>query len=85
MKYCVVKDTIKIIDGSENLQEVMLQNALNAGFTELEVEVLTEEEFEARKALEPIPPQEPTEIEMLQQELAGTNAMLLEFMESMLM
>jgi hypothetical protein len=28
---------------------------------------------------------EPTEIEMLQQELAGTNAMLLEFMESMLM
>lgn len=33
---------------------------------------------------EPLPPQ-PTEIEQLQQELAGTNAMLLEFMESMLM
>lgn len=30
-------------------------------------------------------PKEPTEIEKLQQELAGTNAMLLEFMESMLM
>lgn len=33
---------------------------------------------------EPLPPQ-PTEVEILQQELAGTNAMLLEFMESMLM
>jgi len=30
-------------------------------------------------------PPEPTEIELLQQEIAGTNAMLLEFMESMLM
>mgnify|MGYP000957589972 CR=1 FL=1 len=30
-------------------------------------------------------PKEPTEIEKLQQEVAGTNAMVLEFMESILM
>lgn len=66
MKYCVIKNTTKIIDGSENPQDVMLQNALNAGFTAEEVEVLTEEEFEARKALEPLPPHEPTAEERLQ-------------------
>ncbi len=60
IKYCVIKNTTTIIDGSENSKETMLQNAVNAGFTALEVEVLTEEEFEARKALEPIPPKEPT-------------------------
>lgn len=33
----------------------------------------------------PAVPKEPTEMETLQQELANTNAMLLEFMESILM
>jgi len=66
MKYCVIKDTTTIIDGSENTQEVMLKNAENAGFAEAEVEILTVEEFEARKALEPLPPQEPTAEERLQ-------------------
>lgn len=66
MKYCVLKDTTKVIDGSDNPQEIMLQNAENAGFTAEEVEILTEEEFEARKALEPISPQEPTEKERLE-------------------
>lgn len=65
MKYCVIKNTTKIIDGSENLQEVMLQNAENAGFTAEEIEILTEEEFEVRKALEPTPPQKPTAEERL--------------------
>ncbi len=60
MKYCVVKDTIKIIDGSNNSLDTMLLNAQNAGFTDTEVEILTEEEYQARKVLEPIPPQEPT-------------------------
>ena len=65
MKYCVIKNTTAIIDGSDNPQEIMLQNAENAGFTEAEVEILTEEEYEDRKALEPIPPQEPTAEERL--------------------
>ena len=65
MKYCVVKDTTKTIDGSENPIEIMLQNAQNAGFTENEVEILTEEEYLARLENEPKPIQEPTMEERL--------------------
>lgn len=53
VKYCVIKNTTKVIDGSENPIEVMLQNAQNAGFTENEVEILTEEEYQARLENEP--------------------------------
>ncbi len=60
MKYCVIKNTTTIIDGSENPLEIMLQNAQNAGFTENEVEILTEEEYQARVESEPKPVQEPT-------------------------
>lgn len=55
MKYCVIKNTTDIIDGSDNNTEVMLQNATNLGFLESEVEILTSEEYQARKALEPQP------------------------------
>jgi hypothetical protein len=48
MKYCVVKNTIRCIDGSENHYDLMLQNAISAGFTEDEIEVLTEEHWQAR-------------------------------------
>lgn len=48
MKYCVVKNTLIVIDGSENLEEVMYENALSAGFTEDKVEILTEEEYQLR-------------------------------------
>ena len=65
MKYCVIKDTTKVIDGSENPIEIMLQNAQNSGFTETEVEILTEEEYQARKELEPKPTQEPTQEERI--------------------
>lgn len=65
MKYCVIKDTTKVIDGSENPTEIMLQNAQNAGFTENEVEILAEEEYEARKELEP----KPTELPSLEDRL----------------
>ena len=60
MKYCVIKDTTKVIDGSENPIEVMLSNAFGAGYTEDKIEILTEEEYEARKLLEPVPQKEPT-------------------------
>ena len=60
MQYCVVKNTTTVIDGSDNPSEIMLQNALNAGFAESEVEILTEEEYEERKALEPQPTPAPS-------------------------
>ena len=65
MRYCVIKNTTTVIDGSENSIEIMLQNAQNAGFSESEVDILTEEEYQARKDLEPIAPQSPTETEQL--------------------
>lgn len=60
MNFCVVKNTTKIIDGSNNSIEIMLQNAQNAGFSEGEIEILSEEEYQARVELEPKPIQEPT-------------------------
>lgn len=66
MKYCVIKNTTKVVDGSENPIETMLQNAQNAGFAESEVEILAEEEYQTRKALEPKPPQPPSTEERLQ-------------------
>lgn len=65
MKYCVIKDTTKVIDGSENPLDMMLQNAQNAGFTENEVEILTEEEYQARVGLEPQPISPPSVEERL--------------------
>lgn len=60
MKYCVIKDTVRVIDGSDNPLEIMLENAQNVGFTENEVEILTEAEYQIRLENEPKPPQEPT-------------------------
>jgi tetrahydromethanopterin S-methyltransferase subunit H len=60
MKYCVVKNTVTVIDGSDNSEEVMIQNAINAGFTESQVEILTKEEYETRLASQPIQPTLPT-------------------------
>lgn len=66
MRYCVIKNTTKVIDGSENPQEIMLQNAVNAGFKESEVEILTEEEYLARVENEPKPLPLPTAEERLE-------------------
>lgn len=65
MKYCVVKGTTKIIDGSGNPVEIMARNAQNAGFAESEFEILTEEEYLARKELEPKPIELPSVEERL--------------------
>ena len=48
MRYCVVKNTVKLIDGSNNPLEIMMKNVQNAGFVEADVEFLTEEEYQAR-------------------------------------
>ena len=66
MKYCVVKDTTKVIDGSGNSAETMLQNAQNAGFTENQIEILTEEEYLTRVENEPKPLPLPTAEERLE-------------------
>jgi hypothetical protein len=60
MNYCVIKNTTRVIDGSENPREIMIKNAANAGYTAADVEILTDAEYKARKALEPIPTPEPT-------------------------
>lgn len=66
MKYCVIKDTIKVIDGSDNPLEIMLQNALNAGFSESGVETLSEAEYQARLGAEPKPLPQPTDKERIE-------------------
>jgi hypothetical protein len=69
MKYCVIKNTTTIIDGSDNSDEVMAQNAQNAGITDFEI--LTEEEYQVRKANDPVPPE--VEIEKLKTQLTETD------------
>jgi len=53
-RYCVVKNTTTVIDGSINAVEIMLQNAVNAGLVETEIEILTEEEYRQRLAENPV-------------------------------
>jgi len=48
MRYCIIKNTTILIDGSNNSDEVMLQNAIDNRHTEEEVETLTEEEYKIR-------------------------------------
>ena len=80
MKYCVIKNTTKIIDGSVNPIEIMLQNAQNAGFTESEVEILTEEEYRARVELEPKPIPPMTESERITLLEQATNDLVMTIM-----
>lgn len=51
MLYCVIRDTTVIADKGDT-DEVMSQNIINAGFIAEQVEILTQEQFGARKALE---------------------------------
>jgi hypothetical protein len=71
MKYCVVKNTTTVIDGSENNTDIMIQNAINAGYRESEVEILTEKEYTIRKSNEPIPTPQPSETDILGQQVAA--------------
>lgn len=65
MKYCVIKNTVRLIDGSDNPEEVMYKNALNSGFKAEEVEIITEEEFQLRVDNTPKPPVPKTDLEVL--------------------
>ncbi|MGE6515820.1 hypothetical protein [Lysinibacillus sphaericus] len=67
MRYCVTKGTTKVIDGSLNKDEIMYQNAKSAGFTLNQVEILTQEQYDARKALEPVLQTLPTDKERIDQ------------------
>ncbi|WP_438348929.1 hypothetical protein ACP8HI_25650 [Paenibacillus sp. FA6] len=70
MKYCVIKNTTTIIDGTDNPLEIMIKNALNAGFVETDIEVLTEEEYMVREDLEPAQEKHKTEVELLKEQMA---------------
>ena len=73
MRYCVKKDSTILVDGSENSKEIMLENALNCGFTKDEVEIITEDEFQKR--LEKVQVVKvPTEQEKLNAQLLQQNA-----------
>ena len=67
MKYCVIKNTITVIDGSENPEEVMYRNALGSGFKVEEVEILTEGEYQLRYDNTPKPPVSKSELEILKE------------------
>ena len=65
MRYCVIKNTTTTLDGSSNTNDVMLQNALNCGYSAEQVEILTQEQYDERKALEPQPIKEPSDKERI--------------------
>ena len=69
MKYCVIKDTIQVIDGSENSEEVMYYDASKTGkgYSKDQVEILTEEEYKVRVDSLPSPVVQKTELEILQE------------------
>ncbi len=77
MKYCVIKDTTTVIDGSDNPAETMAKNAQNAGITNFEI--LTEEEYQLRKRNEPVTPKQ--EIEALKTQLAETDYKIIKCFE----
>ena len=83
MRYCVIKGTTRPISVG-NPDDILISNAISAGFTENEVDILTEEEYEARKALEPIIPQPPTEIELLKEKVATQDSVMTEILEGIL-
>ena len=60
MEYCVIKNTVIVIDGSQNNKETMIQNASNCGFEEVEVEILSEKDYQTRLELEFKPIELPT-------------------------
>ena len=70
MRYCVLKGTVTVIDGSENLDDMMMQNAVNAGFTVDQVEILNDADFKLRddSILKPVVPK--TELELLKAKVA---------------
>lgn len=76
MKYCVRIGTANEIESSNHLSdETLIKNAINAGFAVEQVEILTQAEFDERKALEPEPIKEPSEKERIEQ-LERENALL---------
>lgn len=82
MKYCVIKNTARAITQGLN-EESLICQAVNTEFngillTEYEIEILTEEEYQSKKALEPKPPKPLSEIEKLKIESAQANAELFE-------
>ena len=85
-KYCVIKDTSKIISQGKREDLLILagESTKDSEGNKVECEILTEEEYQARKAVEPVTPPKPSEIEMLRMEQAKTNAELIDLMMMMM-
>lgn len=73
--YCVAKNTTTVIDRN-NPEESMIVSAISAGFSESEVEIITEEEYQTRVNAEPKPLRPPTDKERLDDLEAGMAAIL---------
>jgi hypothetical protein len=65
MKYCVILGTITVIDGSDNSNELMVENASSAGYTENQIEILTAEQYKQRVDSVPGPALPPTDSERI--------------------
>lgn len=78
MKYCVVKGTTIVIDGSMNPKEIMYENAINAGYKVVQVEIITQSQYDERKASEPQLPDAPTEIDLLKEQAQTQNEAIAE-------
>ena len=77
MRYCVVKDTLTIIDGSLNSNEIMIKNALECGYNKNQIEVLTEEEYQNRILINPRPIPK-TEMELIKEKQEMQDKAILE-------
>lgn len=80
MLVAVIKDTSEFIISGDFNQNTIVQNAINAGFTAEQVEILTQAEYDARKALEPQPEVQPSEIEVLKQRTEDLELILTELL-----
>ena len=76
MRYCVLKGTVTVIDGSENLDDMMMQNAVNAGFTVDQVEILNYADFKLRDDSIPKPVVPKTELELLKAQVTESQGAL---------
>ena len=71
MKYCVLKNTTIVINKGID-EGILIENALTTKTNDgesVEYEILTEEEYQTRLELEPIPPKKPTKEELLEQRI----------------
>jgi hypothetical protein len=76
MRFCVIKNTVTVIDGSNNNDATMLKNVTNIGLSANDVEILSEDEYKQRLDSIPPTPQPPTTEERIASLEEATLAMM---------